>query len=145
MKPVVLKLSGVKLRLRPGGHLFLRPPLLHKMRWTRADEWLLEFEACRLMLFRKPSEREWRIHRLRTRISSSYAARPITNGFTPRTIAEFLAQKASRRVTSTVITHITPVGGNIFADLGFPPAEAAALLAESDRMINKEATGKDAT
>lgn len=34
-----------------------------------------------------------------------------------------------------VITHITPAGGNVFADLGFPPEEAAALLAESDRRI----------
>ena len=27
--------------------------------------------------------------------------------------------------------HVTPVGGNVFADLGFPPDEAARLLAES--------------
>lgn len=35
------------------------------------------------------------------------------------------------------ITHITPVGGNIFADLGFEPKEAAALKAESDRIISE--------
>ena len=32
-------------------------------------------------------------------------------------------------------THITPAGGNVFADLGFPPEEAKALKAESDRII----------
>jgi len=34
-----------------------------------------------------------------------------------------------------VITHVTPAGANIFLDLGFPPNEAEALLAESDRQI----------
>ena len=32
-------------------------------------------------------------------------------------------------------THITPVGGNIFLDLGFPPDEAAKLKADSDMLI----------
>jgi predicted XRE-type DNA-binding protein len=36
---------------------------------------------------------------------------------------------------STFIEHVTPVGGNVFADLGFPPEEAAALHAESQRQI----------
>lgn len=31
----------------------------------------------------------------------------------------------------TKTRHITPAGGNIFADLGFEPTEAAALLARS--------------
>ncbi len=35
----------------------------------------------------------------------------------------------------TIIGHITPVGGNVFSDLGFPPAEAEALLAESKESI----------
>lgn len=35
----------------------------------------------------------------------------------------------------TKIRHVTPEDGNIFADLGFGPEEAAALLAESDRII----------
>ena len=34
--------------------------------------------------------------------------------------------------TESIITHVTPVGGNIFADLGFEPEEAAKLLAEAD-------------
>jgi predicted XRE-type DNA-binding protein len=34
--------------------------------------------------------------------------------------------------------HITPVGGNIFADLGFEPAEAAALLEQSQKAIAKK-------
>ena len=32
-------------------------------------------------------------------------------------------------------THITPVGGNVFADLGFQPDEAAKLKAHSDMII----------
>ncbi|MES2948177.1 MAG: hypothetical protein V4858_06485 [Pseudomonadota bacterium] len=31
--------------------------------------------------------------------------------------------------------HTTPAGGNVFTDLGFPPDEAAQLLAEADRKI----------
>ena len=26
-----------------------------------------------------------------------------------------------------LVTHVTPVGGNVFADLGFPPAEAETM------------------
>lgn len=33
------------------------------------------------------------------------------------------------------IGHVTPADGNIFLDLGFPPDEAARLLAESNRVI----------
>lgn len=36
---------------------------------------------------------------------------------------------------STKTNHITPVGGNVFADLGFPPKEAAALKRQSQRII----------
>ena len=34
----------------------------------------------------------------------------------------------------TSSTHVTPVGGNVFVDLGFAPAEAVALQAESDQI-----------
>lgn len=34
--------------------------------------------------------------------------------------------------------HVTPVGGNVFADLGFEPEEAVALKAESQRIISEE-------
>lgn len=36
---------------------------------------------------------------------------------------------------NTEIWHVTPVGGNVFLDLGFPPAEAAKLKIKSDLMI----------
>jgi len=39
--------------------------------------------------------------------------------------------------------HITPVGGNVFADLGFEPAEAAALKVESQRIISEKLAIKD--
>lgn len=35
----------------------------------------------------------------------------------------------------TASSHITPVDGNIFLDLGFEPEEAKKLLEETDRRI----------
>lgn len=43
----------------------------------------------------------------------------------------------------TKSVHITPVGGNVFADLGFEPEEAAALKAESQRIISEKLAIKD--
>ena len=40
--------------------------------------------------------------------------------------------------SESIITHVTPVGGNIFADLGFEPDEAAKLLAETDAIISEK-------
>lgn len=37
--------------------------------------------------------------------------------------------------TPSWVGHVTPADGNIFLDLGFPPDEAARLLAESNREI----------
>lgn len=37
--------------------------------------------------------------------------------------------------TPSWVEHVTPADGNIFLDLGFPPDEAARLLAESNREI----------
>jgi hypothetical protein len=39
---------------------------------------------------------------------------------------------------NTKSMHITPAGGNVFADLGFEPKEAAILLAETDRVISEK-------
>ncbi|WP_211208247.1 hypothetical protein [Leeia oryzae] len=39
---------------------------------------------------------------------------------------------------NTHSTHITPVSGNVFADLGFEPEEAAALKAESQLIISEK-------
>ncbi|MDO9012488.1 MAG: hypothetical protein Q7U78_11875 [Gallionella sp.] len=41
--------------------------------------------------------------------------------------------KESKMNLETRSAHITPVGGNVFADLGFEPKEAAELQAESKR------------
>jgi len=43
----------------------------------------------------------------------------------------------------TKSVHITPFGGNVFADLGFEPEEAAALKAESQRIISEKLAIKD--
>ena len=45
--------------------------------------------------------------------------------------------------SESIITHVTPVGGNIFADLGFEPEEAAKLLAETDAIISEKLAIKD--
>jgi predicted XRE-type DNA-binding protein len=37
-----------------------------------------------------------------------------------------------------VIEHVTPAGGNVFADLGFEPGEAANLLIRTDLMMEIE-------
>ena len=34
--------------------------------------------------------------------------------------------------------HVTPVGGNVFADMGCGPGEAASLKAESDLVISEQ-------
>lgn len=45
--------------------------------------------------------------------------------------------------SESIITHVTPVGGNIFADLGFERDEAAKLLAETDAIISEKLAIKD--
>jgi hypothetical protein len=42
---------------------------------------------------------------------------------------------------SVAIEHVTPVGGNVFLDLGFPPEVAAQLKAETDAIIRDKASG----
>lgn len=39
--------------------------------------------------------------------------------------------------------HTTPADGNIFLDLGFPPEEAAKLLAETDKVISAKLAIKE--
>ena len=51
---------------------------------------------------------------------------------------ESAADESEVSERSTCITHITPVGGNIFLDLGFPPEEAERLKEESDRRISSK-------
>ena len=41
-------------------------------------------------------------------------------------------------IADSVSAHITPVGGNVFADLGFSPAEAKALQAQVKQVIAKK-------
>jgi predicted XRE-type DNA-binding protein len=45
--------------------------------------------------------------------------------------------------TETKSMHITKVGGNVFADLGFAPEEAVALQAESKRVISEKLAIKE--
>jgi predicted XRE-type DNA-binding protein len=44
---------------------------------------------------------------------------------------------------NTKSAHITVSGGNVFADLGFSPKEAAALQAKSKRMISEKVAIKE--
>lgn len=69
-------------------------------------------------------------------------------GFAETGVAEITILDAAARgywplePAEPVISHITPAGGNIFADLGFEPEEAARLLAESDAIIDAELATK---
>lgn len=49
-----------------------------------------------------------------------------------------LFKKEQQVIETSIITHVTPVGRNIFTDLGFDPEEAEALLAETDKGILSE-------
>ena len=44
---------------------------------------------------------------------------------------------------NTLTTHITPVGGNVFSDLGFEPDEAKALLTAADQRISEKIAIKE--
>ena len=60
--------------------------------------------------------------------------------------ARFLQAQAryeQKMSIETGSTHITPAGGNVFADLGFEPEEAEALLTESRRIIFEKLAIKD--
>jgi hypothetical protein len=43
----------------------------------------------------------------------------------------------------TEFTHVTPIGGNVFVDLGFEPEEATALQAESQGIIREKLVFKN--
>jgi len=45
------------------------------------------------------------------------------------------SESEADEMKKSIIGHITPVGGNVFLDLGFPPDVAAAMLAESNEEI----------
>ena len=45
--------------------------------------------------------------------------------------------------TKSIIKHVTPANGNVFLDLGFPPEEAAALMADSNRIIAEKLAIKE--
>ncbi len=45
--------------------------------------------------------------------------------------------------SESIITHVTPADGNIFADLGFEPEEAKRLLAQTDKIISEKRAIKE--
>ena len=47
-------------------------------------------------------------------------------------------QRNSQIIADNISGHITPVGGNVFADLGFDDAEAEALQAQARGVIAKK-------
>lgn len=56
---------------------------------------------------------------------------------------EVIFRKGVKMSIETQSMHITPVGGNVFADLGFTPEEAAVLKAESQKIISEKLVIKD--
>jgi hypothetical protein len=57
-------------------------------------------------------------------------------------LQDFLGKKSEGllddKEEELVISHVTPAGGNIFEDLGFPPEEAATLKKEADDRFSGE-------
>lgn len=53
-------------------------------------------------------------------------------------------KRRSKKIKEKIIGHITPVGGNVFADLGFPPEQAKKMLEESHREIDAKIALKKA-
>jgi hypothetical protein len=49
-----------------------------------------------------------------------------------------MKKRLTRPARKHLSGHITPADGNIFLDLGFPPDEAEAMLAEANREIEEE-------
>lgn len=50
--------------------------------------------------------------------------------------------KESDFAKSALSSEVTPVGGNVFLDLGFSPVEAAVLKAESDEIVAQKLKSK---
>ena len=49
-----------------------------------------------------------------------------------------MKKRLTRPTRKHLCGHLTPADGNVFLDLGFPPDEAEAMLAEADREIEEE-------
>jgi predicted XRE-type DNA-binding protein len=47
-------------------------------------------------------------------------------------------KRSTTTTPDSASAHITPAGGNVFADLGFSPAEAKALQAQMRQVIDKK-------
>lgn len=54
---------------------------------------------------------------------------------TKRQVRSKVSGRVLKRTARIGVTHITPIGGNIFLDLGFAPKEAARLQAETKQII----------
>lgn len=48
-----------------------------------------------------------------------------------------------KRIERVKVEHVTPANGNVFADLGFDPAEATQLQAEARRIVEQKRAIKE--
>ncbi len=53
--------------------------------------------------------------------------------------------RKSRSNSDRASSHVTPIGGNIFLDIGFSPSEAGEMLAETERIIEEKLRRKRPT
>jgi hypothetical protein len=126
--------------LRPGGLLWVRPPILRHLGWSpQTDTFLYEWEGRRVTVFKKPTERQWRIERLRTRLDPQH---PIPSpGCAPRTLAEFRALKRfiwkPAWMIDVVMPPIAPVHGNVFEKPERALEKNDVLLAEAVRLVEE--------
>lgn len=83
-----------------------------------------------------------RIQQIRLSQRESLRLAELTLNLPPRNERFKTAQARYQEMKRSVATeHVTPVGGNIFLDLGFPPEEAAQLKAETDAMVRDKVSG----
>lgn len=73
-------------------------------------------------------------YRARWTMSKSKRVERTKRPTTRRTAGPSARPRVVRERASEGTTHATPADGNVFADLGFPPAEAANLLLRSELM-----------
>ena len=139
MRPIRRPAISFKIRILPGRIIRIRPHRLRQLRWKCGDSLVWIPQVSQALIFRKPTEREWRIERcqLRGRRVPVIQWPPRC----PRTLAGWKRlgrERYTREDLLPVIGHITPIGGNVFLDLGFPPDEAERLKEESDRRISRK-------
>ncbi len=142
MQPPSRQTISFRLRILPGRIIRIRPHRIKRLGWKCGDSLVWIPHGQQALIFRKQTEREWRIERSQLRGRRVPLSQwPIR---CPRTLADWLRLGDERYASDELFTgigQITQVGGNNFLDLAFPPDESDRLKEESDRSISHKKHG----